>query len=100
MPASRWISDLIRPASAAVQTGPANPIATAINSLPKHVVSHSLGEADATWRGEHPDTAHLVTRDVAAKVEALKNGPGDELQIWGSSNLLGTLLRHGLRCTT
>jgi dihydrofolate reductase len=78
------------------QTDPANPIATAINSLPKYVVSNSLSQSDATWRGEHPDTAHLVTRDVAAKVEALKNGPGDELQIWGSSNLLGTLLRHGL----
>ena len=36
------------------QTGPANPIATAINSLPKYVVSNSLSEADATWRGEHP----------------------------------------------
>src|SRR5215208_526910 len=43
------------------QTDPANPIATAINSLPKHVVSNSLSEADATWRGEHPDTARLVT---------------------------------------
>src|SRR5580692_9718906 len=30
------------------QTGPANPIATAINSLPKYVVSNSLSEADAT----------------------------------------------------
>ncbi|MFZ2048676.1 MAG: dihydrofolate reductase family protein, partial [Trebonia sp.] len=42
------------------QTDPANPIATAINSLPKYVVSNSLSEADATWRGEHPDTARLV----------------------------------------
>ena len=36
------------------QTGPANPIATAINSLPKYVVSGTLSQADATWRGEHP----------------------------------------------
>lgn len=78
------------------QTDPANPIATAINSLPKYVVSNSLTEADATWRGEHPDTARLITGDVVAAVRALKDEPGDELQVWGSSNLLQTLLRHGL----
>jgi len=78
------------------QTDPANTIATAINSLPKHVVSNSLSEAEAVWRGEHPDTAHLVTGDVVAAVQALKDQPGDELQIWGSGNLLRTLLRHEL----
>jgi len=78
------------------QTDPANPIATAINSLPKYVASNSLSEADATWRGEHPDTARLVTGDVVASVQALKNEPGDELQIWGSGKLLQTLLQHEL----
>src|SRR6266568_3761755 len=75
---------------------PANPIATAINSLPKYVVSGSLSQADATWRGEHPGTARLLTGDVIAAVQALKDEPGDELQIWGSSNLLQTLLQHEL----
>jgi dihydrofolate reductase len=78
------------------QTDPDNPISAAINSLPKYVVSNSLREADATWRGEHPDTAHLVTGDVAVAVQALKDEPGDELQIWGSSLLLQTLLQHEL----
>ena len=78
------------------QSDPANAIATAINSLPKYVVSESLGEADVTWRGEHPDTARLVTGDVVAGVRALKDEPGDELQIWGSGRLLQTLLRHEL----
>lgn len=78
------------------QTDPADPIATAINSLPKYVVSSSLSEADATWRGEHPDTARLVTGDVAAAVQALKDEPGDELQVWGSGVLLQTLLQHEL----
>jgi dihydrofolate reductase len=78
------------------QTDPADPLATAINSLPKYVVSNSLSEAAATWRNEHPETAHLVSGDVVAAVRALKNEPGDELQIWGSGNLLQTLLRHEL----
>jgi dihydrofolate reductase len=76
------------------QTDPGDPIASAINTLPKHVVSGSMTEA--TWRGEHPDTAHLVTGDVVAAVRALKDEPGDELQMWGSSNLLQTLLQHDL----
>ena len=78
------------------QTDPANPIATAINSLPKYVVSNSLNEAEAAWRGEHPGTARLVAGDVVAAVQALKDGPGDELQILGSGELLQTLLQHQL----
>ncbi|MFN2581725.1 MAG: dihydrofolate reductase family protein [Candidatus Dormibacteria bacterium] len=78
------------------QTDPANAIATAINSRPKHVVSKSLSPTDVTWRGEHPETAHLVTGDVLAAVQALKSEPGDELQVWGSGTLLDTLLQHQL----
>ena len=77
------------------QTDPANPVAT-INSLPKYVVSNSPSQAAATWRGEHPDTARLLTGGVIAAVQALKDEPGDELQIWGSSQLLQTLLQHDL----
>ena len=77
-------------------TDPDDPIATAINALPKHVVSASMRDADVTWRGEHPDTAHLVAGDVVAAVRALKDQPGDELQVWGSGRLLQTLLRHEL----
>lgn len=78
------------------QTEPDNAIATAINSLPKHVVSRSMSKADATWRGAHPDTARLVTGDVVDAVRALKAEPGDELQVWGSGDLLSTLLQHEL----
>src|SRR5262249_34218462 len=78
------------------QTDPANPIATAINALPKYVVSGSLSPAEATWRGEHPDTARPVTGDVIPAVHALKDERGDELQIGGSSRLPRTLLRHEL----
>jgi dihydrofolate reductase len=78
------------------QTDPGDPIATAINSLPKHVASTSLSATDTRWRGEHPDTAQLITGDVVQAVRALKDEPGDELQVWGSGTLLQTLLRHGL----
>ncbi len=86
------------------QLDPADPIATAINSLPKYVASASLagsgsgsGSAEgAAWRGAHPDSAHLLTGDVVTAVRALKDEPGDELQVWGSGNLLQTLLRHEL----
>ena len=37
-----------------------------------------------------------MTGDVVEAVQALKNEPGDELQIWGSGRLLQTLLRHGI----
>jgi dihydrofolate reductase len=76
------------------QTDPADPIATAINTLPKYVVSGSPGGAGATWRGEFPATAHVVTGDVVGAVRALKDEPGDELQVWGSGRLLETLLAH------
>ncbi len=52
-------------------------------------MSNSLSEGDTTWRGEHPDTARLVTGDVVAAVQALKDEPGDE-QIWVDSYLDGT----------
>ncbi len=78
------------------QTDPGNTIARVINSSPKHVASRSLSPDQTTWRGEHPGSAHLVTGDVVAAVRALKEQPGDELQMWGSGDLLQTLLRHDL----
>jgi dihydrofolate reductase len=78
------------------QTDPTDPIATVINSRPKYVVSNTLSESEATWRGVYPDTARLVRGDVAAAVQKLKDEPGDELQIWGSGKLLHTLMQHQL----
>ena len=37
-----------------------------------------------------------MTGDVVAAVRALKDAPGDELQVWGSGDLLQTLLPHQL----
>lgn len=78
------------------QTDPTNQIATAINTKPKYVASRSLSDADVMWRGEHGDTASLLTGDIVDAVRALKQQPGDELQVWGSANLLRTLLQEEL----
>ena len=73
-----------------------NPIGIAINSLPKYVASRSATDSGVTWRGDHPDSAHLLGGEVVAAITELKGQPGDELQVWGSGDLLTTLLQHQL----
>ncbi|HZZ48371.1 MAG TPA: dihydrofolate reductase family protein [Pseudonocardia sp.] len=75
---------------------PDNPIVTALNTLPKHVVSSSL--SGPTW----PNT-HVISSDVLAAVSALKDRPGRELQVHGSCRLARALhdggVVDGYRCT-
>lgn len=69
-------------------TDPADPIASALNRLPKHVASKTMKEA--AW-----GPATLV-RDVPAEVAKLKDRYPRELQVHGSAGLAQTLIRHGL----
>ena len=69
-------------------TDASNPVASALNRLPKYVASRSLEKAD--WQHS------TVIRDVASEVAALKEQPGGELQVHGSGNLIRTLLEHEL----
>jgi dihydrofolate reductase len=68
---------------------PADPIATALNGLPKYVASQTLTTAD--WE---PST--ILSGDVVAQVADLKRRPGRELQIHGSARLAQSMLAAGL----
>src|SRR3990170_3195291 len=70
-------------------TDPADLIATALNTRPKHVASRTLHEV--TW-----NNSSLLEGDVAEVVARLKAQEGGEIQVHGSGNLLQTLLRDDL----
>ncbi len=64
-------------------------IARALNSLPKYVVSTTLNEVG--WDG----TA-VIKSDVAEEVAKLKEQPGRDILVVGSSGLAQTLMQQGL----
>jgi dihydrofolate reductase len=66
-----------------------DPIARALNTLPKHVASRTLRSVD--WDG-----ARLIQGDVVDAVRALKAADGGELQVHGSPELTQTLLAADL----
>lgn len=66
-----------------------NPIAKALNTLPKHVASRTLDQVD--W-----ENSQLIKGDVVDAVTALKQDDGGELQVHGSAGLIQTLLTNDL----
>src|SRR6266542_1914683 len=66
-----------------------DPIAAKLNSMPKYVASRTLDKV--TW-----NNSTLIEGDVAEAVVALKEQPGDAIQITGSGDLIQTLIRHDL----
>ena len=70
---------------------PDDVVARSLNGSPKYVASQTLTQADATW-----DPATVLSGDVVAQVAALKEQPGRELQIHGSTRLGQSMLDAGL----
>ena len=60
-----------------------------MNTLPKYVATRTL--ETLTW-----NNAHRIEGDVARAVAHLKAQPGQDLLIYGSGELVRTLLREGL----
>jgi dihydrofolate reductase len=60
-----------------------------MNGYPKHVVSTTLQEP-LEWN------ATLVKGDVAEEVSKLKRQPGKDILVFGSGDLVNTLMQHGL----
>jgi len=71
------------------KVGGDDPIANKLNSMPKYVASRSLKEV--AW-----NNSTLIEGDVAKAVAALKEQPGNEIQVSGSGDLIQTLIEHDL----
>ena len=60
-----------------------------MNGLPKYVVSTTLEEAE--W-----NNSTLIRGNVAEEVSELKRQPGRDILMYGSADLMRTLMRHDL----
>ncbi len=60
-----------------------------MNGYPKYVVSTSLEEAE--W-----NNSTLIKENVAEEVSRLKQQPGKDILIFGSGDLVNTLMQHDL----
>src|SRR6185295_2685567 len=60
-----------------------------INSLPKYVVSRTLEKAE--W-----NNSHLIRENVVERVSELKQQPCQNVLVYGSADLVHTLMQHNL----
>jgi dihydrofolate reductase len=74
---------------AAAFGGQSGGMADQMNNTPKYVVSTTLASAD--WQN-----STLIKDDIAGQIAALKQQPGRNIGMSGSSVLVSWLLRHGL----
>jgi dihydrofolate reductase len=60
-----------------------------VNTATKYVASNTLTSSE--WQ-----PSVFLNGDIAEKVAKLKQQPGPDLHVWGSGNLLQTLMKHDL----
>lgn len=60
-----------------------------VNAATKYVASNTL--TSLAWQ-----PSVLLNKDVAEEVSRIKQQPGPDLNVWGSSQLVQTLLKHDL----
>ncbi|MFE9478232.1 dihydrofolate reductase family protein [Streptomyces spororaveus] len=69
-----------------------DPFADRMNSVPKYVVSQTLGEGDLTWH----NTTRIDGGKAVARIRELHEAEGGDLVVMGSPTLVRTLLSEGL----
>ncbi|MFD3731210.1 dihydrofolate reductase family protein [Streptomyces sp. NPDC058632] len=69
-----------------------DPFADRINSLPKYVVSSTLGESELTWN----NSRLLPAGEAVARIRELRAAGGGDLVMMGSPTLARTLLSEDL----
>src|SRR6185436_20681525 len=60
-----------------------------VNTATKYVASNTITSSE--WQ-----PSVFLNGDIAEKVAKLKQGQGPDLHVWGSGNLLQTLIKHDL----
>lgn len=70
---------------------PDDPVAQSLNRSHKYVVSNTLADSDAVW-----GPVSVLRGDIATTLSELKQRPGRELQIHGSTTLGRSLLATGI----
>ena len=60
-----------------------------VNKATKYVASNNL--ASAEWQ-----PSVILNGDIAEKISKIKQQEGSDLHVWGSSNLIQTLIKHDL----
>ena len=60
-----------------------------VNTATKYIVSNTLTSHE--WQ-----PSVFINGDIAEKVAEIKGQPGPDLNVWGSGNLLQTLIKHDL----
>ena len=74
----------------AFETMEGEPFVDRLNAMQKYVVSTTLADV-STWRN-----STLISDNVVAEVRALKEQPGKNIYVDGSSDLVHTLAKHDL----